>query len=240
TFAIKARTCESCTYLNADIVKKSDDGFGQNFIHSSNLNLRANVAGLDWLLSDEIFLKPGEYKIRIHSNSQTHLDSIVVYSNGTDYNVKNKPGNDKLGLFGVNGNSSESYISSYKKIDPTKHVVTIMNATHPYMISFAESYDPFWTAYPVDSNTGNGICDNHNNFKVNSIPLYGVTNGFYINKTGNYDLVIEYEPQNWFIQGAIISTISVAVILLLSMFITKKEIVRRSYHQIVSRLKPLE
>jgi hypothetical protein len=237
TLAIKASKCESCTFLRADIEKKSDDAIGEDLIHSSNLNLSANVSGLYWLLSDEIFLTPGEYKIRMHSNSQTDLDSVVVYSTNAESNVKNKPGNDKLGLFGINGNSSEPYISSYKKIDPTKHIVAIKNATHPYIISFAESYDPFWTAYAIHSNTGDGLSNNDKNFKVNSIPLYGVTNGFYINKTGNYDLVIEYEPQNWFIQGSVASTISVVLILLLSMLIVKKEIVKRSYQKIVTRLK---
>lgn len=235
--AIKASTCESCTFLSAYIVRKSDDGIGENLVHTSNLNLSTNVTGLHWLLSDEIFLSPGEYKIRIHANSQTDLDSVVVYSTRADYSVKNKPGNDKLGLFGVNDDSSDPYISSYKKIDSTKHVVTIKNATHPHIISFAESYDPFWTAYATDSNTGDGLSTKDKNFKVNSIPLYGVTNGFYINKTGNYDLVIEYEPQKWFIQGSVASTISVVVILLSILFVIKKEILRWPYLQILRKMK---
>jgi hypothetical protein len=37
-------------------------------------------------------------------------------------------------------------------------------------------------------------------------------NGFYVNKTGDYTLFIEYEPQKWFVQGATISTISIVLI----------------------------
>ena len=50
------------------------------------------------------------------------------------------------------------------------------NATRPYMLSFAEEYDPLRVAYTNVQST------NHNdNFKTNSIPLYSIVNGFYIN-----------------------------------------------------------
>ena len=110
--------------------------------------------------------------------------------------------------------SKPAQISEYKKINPTKHVVKINNATNPYMLVFAESYDPLWTAY-VDNSEGSNKSDSNenNNFKINSIPLYGLTNGFYVNKTGDYSLVIEYQPQKWFIQGATIS-----ILFLVAMF----------------------
>jgi len=60
------------------------------------------------------------------------------------------------------------------------------------MLSFAESYDPLWICYVNDQ-------------KINSIPLYGVINGFYINQTGLLEITIEYEPQKWFYIGSIIS-----------------------------------
>jgi hypothetical protein len=188
-------------------------------------------------LSDGIFLDPGRYTIRIHANSQTDLDSILVYSPRKDNEIESVKGNDKLGLFGVNENSSQPYISSYKKLSPTKHVVTIKHATHPFMVSFAESYDPLWTAYAEGNNNVTGSFDKDQDSKVNSIPLYGVTNGFYINKTGDYDLVIEYEPQIWFVQGSIISTISAMVILFSILFVVKKEILRWPYLKIVTKMK---
>ena len=77
------------------------------------------------------------------------------------------------------------------------------------MISFAEAYDPLWVAYSNDDNNPG------NNFKTSSLPLYSVVNGFYINKTGNYTLTIEYQPQKWFIQGGTISIVTVIIILII-------------------------
>jgi len=82
-------------------------------------------------------------------------------------------------------------IISYNKIDPTKYVVKI-NATKPFMLSFAESYDPLWVAYV-------------NGEKIQSVPLYGVINGFWINQTSILEITIEYEPQRWFNYGCAVS-----------------------------------
>ncbi|RLI84816.1 MAG: hypothetical protein DRO98_08150, partial [Archaeoglobales archaeon] len=38
-----------------------------------------------------------------------------------------------------------------------------------------------------------------------SIPLYSVINGFWVNETGNLEIVIRYTPQDWFELGLKIS-----------------------------------
>jgi hypothetical protein len=83
---------------------------------------------------------------------------------------------------------------SYQKIDPTLWKVKV-NATQPFMLSFAESYDPLWVARVKDGKTK----------EYQSIPLYGVINGFWINKTGEYEIEIRYKPQEWFYIGLAIS-----------------------------------
>ena len=127
-----------------------------------------------------------------------------------------------------NENSPPAQISGYEKINPTKYILNIKNATRPYIISFAETYDNLWTAYSnKDENEKN------NYFRTNSIPLYGVTNGFYVNKTGDYDLVIEYEPQNWFVLGAIISISSLIVLSAITIFLVKKKYFQVTYRKIM-------
>ena len=81
--------------------------------------------------------------------------------------------------------SQPAHISEYRKINPTKHIVNLENATRAYIISFAETYDPLWVAY-TDTGSNNNNSSKNNNFKTNSIPLHCVVNGFYVNKTGNY------------------------------------------------------
>jgi hypothetical protein len=111
-----------------------------------------------------------------------------------------------------------AHIAEYKKINPTKHQLKIENATEPYMVSFAESYDPLWVAYASDAAEG----DSNKVFNVSSIPLYSIINGFYINKTGDYTLTIEYQPQKWFMEG---STVSVAAAFLsLSFLIVRRRV----------------
>lgn len=86
---------------------------------------------------------------------------------------------------------SPAEIVEYKGANPTKYTVEV-NATEPFILVFAEAYDPLWAAYV-------------NGERIESIPLYSVTNGFWINKTGQLQITIEYEPQKWFYYGLITS-----------------------------------
>lgn len=95
-----------------------------------------------------------------------------------------------------NGNAK---IINYTKINPTLWRVRV-NATKPFMLSFAESYDPLWEARVYK--------DGKLVEKVSSIPLYGVINGFYINETGDLKIIIRYKPQDWFNIGLVISIIT--------------------------------
>jgi len=97
-------------------------------------------------------------------------------------------------------------------------MLSIKNATRPYIISFAETYDSLWKAYSTKNENQKSI-----DYATNSIPVYGLTNGFYVNKTGDYDLVIEYEPQNWFVRGAMISIGGLILLSAITIFLAKKK-----------------
>ena len=88
--------------------------------------------------------------------------------------------------------SNKSYMNViYEKVSPTLWMVS-MNISQPSMLVFTESYDPLWVAHL-------------NSKKIQSISLYGVINGFWINHTGHLEITIEYEPQRWFYIGSAIS-----------------------------------
>ena len=72
------------------------------------------------------------------------------------------------------------------------------------VLAFAESYDPLWVAYVNDK-------------KYSSNQLYTVVNGFTINDIGQLSVLVEYEPQNWFYVGVIIS-ITVLIILVILLY----------------------
>lgn len=56
------------------------------------------------------------------------------------------------------------------------------------LTAFAESYDPLWYAR-VDKIDGVAVQSE----PIHPVPLYSVINGFYVNRTGNLDITIEYE-----------------------------------------------
>ena len=72
---------------------------------------------------------------------------------------------------------------SYDQIDPTRYRVRV-RAERPFLLALAETYDPLWVASGPD-------------FKVSSVPLYGVVNGFFLNRTGAYEIIVEYQAQQW-------------------------------------------
>lgn len=94
---------------------------------------------------------------------------------------------------------------NYTKINPSLYKTEI-NTTKPFILSFAESYDPLWTV-KIDKINRKDIKSDF----IRPIPLYHVMNSFLINQTGNLDITIEYEPQRWFYIGTIISMITLII-----------------------------
>jgi hypothetical protein len=131
-------------------------------------------------------------------NGITWFDDISVYpvKDYLDvvwlYSTKN---NETLNeLFKTNETPAE--VINYTKINPTKYEVKV-NATKPFMLSFAEAYDPLWEARIYK--------DGEKVEVVKSIPLYSVINGFWIDETGDLEIEIRYKPQEWFEVGLWIS-----------------------------------
>ena len=141
---------------------------------------RSGDGDLEWLVSGPVHLAAGPLPIRVEAGGPTVVDTFTLYSNTDEVS----PGM----LF---GSADPPAQVSYQRIDPTRYRVSV-NAKRPFVLALAETYDPLWVASSVD-------------FQVTSIPLYGVINGFAISRVGNYELTIEYRPQQWARLGAILS-----------------------------------
>jgi len=230
TIALRTNTCNICTLLILTIlddqnnIVKTYDISSNNHLVGKNKNYQNNTSSqLSWY-SNSTFLKKGKYGLRINTNSERDLDSVIVYSTSGQNNTYNSSidrGEEYRiahDLFKHNITSSYPSISEYKKINPTKYVIGIKNATKPFLMSFAESYDPLWKISSVGENV-----NNVSNFMSNSIPLYSTINGFYINKTGDYTLELDYLPQGWFVEGGIVSVLTLLLIVgfILSMRLKK-------------------
>lgn len=122
-----------------------------------------------------------------------------------------------------------------QKINPTQYNVSVKNAKDPYVLNFGESFDKGWKVYVVNSSGetqnqtfsyfGGDIKENipqervfdknslatiinfpineENHFKTN-----GYSNAWYIEKTGDYELIVFFEPQKYFYLGSIISILT--------------------------------
>jgi hypothetical protein len=141
-------------------------------------------SGLKWLSLNNTYLDKGKYEIRISSNAtnKIDLDSMVLYSasdddDGSIRSAKSEMTKDNDTIIGTNKTnkgsienafdsnlnsnsdlateSNPAYLAKYEKIDPTKYKLDIRNATRPYVMSLAESYDPLWVAYIDDSSGPN-------------------------------------------------------------------------------------
>src|SRR3989344_2582541 len=83
---------------------------------------------------------------------------------------------------------------SYKRINPARYIVHIKN-TNPFILVFSELFNGAWQA----SNQGNI-------YKHDRINFYA--NGWLIDKTGEFDIVVKYLPQRLLEIGEKISVIS--------------------------------
>lgn len=156
---------------------------GQTDVKIANQTFILSSESLTFVYTDTIYLKTGKHNMEIASGTEeTCLDVIWLFSIENDNETLEE-------IFRPKEVSAQ--IVNYQKIDPTKYVLEV-NATNPFMLSFAEAYDSLWVARIND-----------NEYKP--IPLYSVTNGFRIEQTGRLQIIIEYKPQKWFYIGSAIS-----------------------------------
>ena len=175
---------------------------------------------LDWTFLPPITLDKGKYTLEILNSQETNLKNQNLNTSYLDavwlYSTQN-PDEHLEDIFVVN--QIPANIVNFQKIDSTKFNVEV-NATDPFMLSFAQAYDSSWIV-------------NVNGEKINSMPLYSVTNGFWINQTGVLEITIEYEPQKLFNYGL---TISLLILTTCAAYLT---ITYAKNNQLLQRIKNL-
>ena len=166
---------------------------GEFAVKIGNYSFNMNSPLLDTKYTPPFYLKKGKYYLQITPRSgRPLLDVVYLFSV-----PKDKLNATLEDLFKVK--ELPAQLKEYKKINPTLWKVKV-KAEKPFMLSFAEAYDPLWEAR---------IYKNGKKVKtVKSIPLYGVINGFWIDETGDLEIVIRYKPQDWFEIGLAISALT--------------------------------
>lgn len=98
----------------------------------------------------------------------------------------------------------------YKQITPTFYRVSV-KTSKPFYLIFSESFDKNWV---LDFSQE----QKYKHFLVNSF-----ANGYLVNKTGEYEIGLKYQPQTFFDKGFTISFYSIITLLMLLAILMIKE-----------------
>lgn len=186
-------------WQNIDIMKKDNyiialRGSGKFQINIANRSYVLNSDSMNFVYTPIMNLDVGKYRFEINplniSTELSYLDVVWIYSEEYGNKTVNK-------IFEIKEKNTE--LSNYTKINPTLWKVNV-NATAPFMLSFAEAYDPLWEAVVYKNDKKIGLSK--------TIPLYSVVNSFWIKDTGNLEIMIRYKPQDWLEEGLVISVIT--------------------------------
>jgi hypothetical protein len=141
-----------------------------------------NVYGENYI--EGIYIKEKEAK-RENNNYANNKSLTSNYQNITNINL------DRV-IF----QKKPAIVDSYAKLNPTLWKVHT-TASKPFVLNFAESYDPLWEARVYKDGKKVDV--------IKSEPAYGVINSFQVNQTGNLDIIIRYRPQDGYEAGLVTS-----------------------------------
>ena len=181
----------------------------------------------DWKKYSNIFHAPGDIsKIKLTLNVGKVLDPLrgncSVWFDNIGLFRSSDDGNNEIDMIVIYSNEDHrefndifqrppaASILGYEKIDSTKYKIKI-SSSGPFVLGFAETHDKYWVAHIEDEG------------EITSIPLDGMLNGFYINKTGNFTITVEYKPQQWVERGMWITGFTMAASLLFLIWTYRKK-----------------
>jgi len=113
-------------------------------------------------------------------------------------------------LYGNPLDNQNTQILQVKNVSPEKIIATV-NTTQPFILVTGQVLDRFWVA-------------NVNGQKVSPIPVYLGLKGFMINGTGQFDVTIVYEPQDWFNYCLAISEVTLLILCVGLVYLNRKTI----------------
>jgi hypothetical protein len=151
----------------------------------------ANLSAATWFELGSAPLSVGEHNVTVYALGNVTLDKIGVYSASN-----NTPTIDDV----FNSDLSAPSVT-YQEVNPCKYVAHV-NCTSPFLLVFSESYHPLWKAY-VD------------NQEVSPVIVDSLVNGFFINRTGNFDVTLYFTGQDTVNIGLIITFGGIILVIVL-------------------------
>jgi hypothetical protein len=123
---------------------------------------------------------------KLNNTNLTHI-SIIKDPSFDSVTINN------MSLFGIsfnsNGSPGQYPWSQYQRISSSERILDFKNITEPFYVLLTESYDNGWKAF---INGKEQIPDTYH-FTVDNF-----ANGWYINKTGSFNIKLYFEPQKYY------------------------------------------
>lgn len=135
-----------------------------------------------------IHLTQGKHSLELPAIDQPA--QVILYS-----------GQEDASLTEILGKADSAPVVAWRRHNASKYTVTVAT-DRPFVLGFADLYDPRWSALV-------------NGQKAGSFPLYGIVNGFYIEQTGDLEIIVEFEPQRCFLPGMVLTGLTLGVFLVL-------------------------
>jgi hypothetical protein len=160
-------------------------------INNTPTTISCNSHGTESRLYEDgpIYFKSGEQNVTVSATGTVDFDEMTMTLNDEgDFGFLDD-------LFETNPCPNVSY----EQINSGKYVAHVEDSDEPFLLVFSESYHPMWRAY-ID------------NEEYSPIPVYSLVNGFYINKTGNFDVTIYFTGQTYADIGLHISLVTLILI----------------------------
>ncbi|MFA5091321.1 MAG: hypothetical protein WC483_01640, partial [Candidatus Paceibacterota bacterium] len=166
---------------------------------------RALVADSGFAFSGPFHLEKGPAVFMItRENRSASLDAAVIYEITEGF---------PLGPF-TNLTTPPARIEDYRGIDPASWHLNI-SAQKPFLLSFAETYDPLWIADVYEDGRQVGT--------IRPISLYDTMNGYMVNETGELEIRLRYEPQERYMWAMAASMMTIAACAAFLAFSFRKE-----------------
>ncbi len=89
---------------------------------------------------------------------------------------------------------------SYRRVSATRYIASVTGATQPFVLILHEHFDRGWIARVRGQSYG-------------PLLVNGISNGFLIDQTGDFDVTLEYTPQHWYDAGIVLSLVSALLLL---------------------------
>jgi len=190
TSSAKITVPRSGNYMLAARVSKGPN-YGKIYFNLEDkiyvIQCNDSINTVEWCEIGPLFLEEGEHRIGVAGCGLVELDGFVLYSliDGEEY----------LALDDLFKPKSDGIYINYEKVNPTAYKLHV-KTEKPFFLLFSEAYNSLWKA-KIDGAQ-----------EIESTIAYSLINCFYINKTGEFEVEVYFEGQNYADVGLKISFLS--------------------------------